>query len=104
MGLLLPALYRMVEIIVKKLKGPKKFVAIVGSKRVYFGDSRYEDFTTHKDLERRRKYLLRHAARENWGDWETAGFYSRWLLWNKPSLSESVRDVKKRFGINIVLR
>jgi len=27
----------------------------------------------------------------------TAGFYSRWILWNEPSITQSLRDLKKRF-------
>ena len=28
---------------------------------------------------------------------DTAGFWSYWLLWNKPSIKESYEDIKKRF-------
>lgn len=69
---------------------------------VDFGDSRYEDYTIHKDKERRDKYLLRHTTNEDWKNPLTAGFWSRWLLWNKPSLKKSAIDITNRFGITFI--
>ncbi len=68
-------------------------------KSIHFGDSRYSDFTQHKDEERKNAYIIRHAKRENWEDPYTSGFWSRWLLWNKPTLVGSIRDIKKQFNI-----
>ena len=70
---------------------------------VHFGDASYEDFTQHGDEERKENYLKRHRTRENWDDPSTAGFWSRWLLWNKPTLNESIQDTEDRFKIHIVL-
>ena len=74
----------------------KKYQASVGNKTIHFGATGYEDYTTHKDPERKARYLTRHKN-ENWDDPETAGFWARWVLWNKPSLKESVDDLNKRF-------
>jgi len=71
------------------------------NKTVYFGAEGYDDYTTHKDKDRKRRYISRHKYKENWNDSKTAGFYSRWILWNKPTMKESIKDIKKRFGINI---
>ena len=72
-------------------------------KTVHFGAEGYSDYTKHKDKERMQRYSARHKARENWAKSgiETAGFWSKWILWNKPSLSASIKDVEKRFGIKI---
>ena len=72
-------------------------------KKVNFGASGYEDYTMHSDAERKQRYIDRHAKRENWkkSGISTAGFWSRWLLWNKPSLAGSIRDTASRFGIQI---
>lgn len=97
-----------VTAVLKKLnKGPKKykmvFTRVDGKKKktIRFGDSSKEDFTIHKDHARRRRYIIRHETRENWKDPMTAGALSRWLLWNKPSLRESVWDFQLRFGIPV---
>ena len=52
------------------------------------------------------RYLERHKNNENWGKTgiSSAGFWARWILWNKPSLSASIKDVEKRFKIKITKR
>lgn len=71
------------------------------SKTIYFGASGYEDYTIHKNDERKRRYIQRHSKREYWNNPRTPGFYSRWILWNKKTINASIKDVKKRFRINI---
>jgi hypothetical protein len=79
----------------------KKYVAIFdGKRKTHFGASGYEDYTQHKDDTRKASYLSRHRSRENWNNPESAGALSRWILWNKKSFRESVRDYKNRFGFN----
>ena len=57
-------------------------------------------FIDHKDEERKAAYLSRHKKNEGWTlqGIKSAGFWARWLLWNKPSLSASMADVNKRFS------
>jgi hypothetical protein len=58
------------------------------------------DFTKHKDVTRRQRYLARHGhMKEDWTDPVTAGALSRWILWNKPTLTASVADYKRRFHL-----
>ena len=56
----------------------------------------YDDFTTTGDENKKEMYLKRHAKREDWDDPLTKGFWARWLLWNKPSLEDSIKDVISR--------
>lgn len=79
----------------KSDKKDKKFFIITSkSKKVYFGATGYQDYTMHHDDTRKQSYIKRHASTENWNDPDTAGFWSRWLLWNKKSLDESFQDVQ----------
>ena len=97
----------MTEIIISKSdKKNKKYDArIDGKKTISFGSAQHSDFTKHKDTARKQRYLDRHKSRENWSDPTTAGFYSRWITWNKPTISESVKDTNNRFkNINIKLK
>ena len=55
------------------------------------------DYTKHKDEDRKKRYLNRHRKNENWKSPMTAGALSRWILWNKPTLRDSIKDYKKRF-------
>lgn len=90
-------------LLTKSDKADKKWMVILpDGKKVRFGGAGYSDFTIHKDPERKERYIDRHKAREDWEDWKTAGFYSRWLLWNKPTLRESIADTNKRFNIHII--
>jgi hypothetical protein len=72
-------------------------------KTVHFGATGYSDYTKHKDKERMNRYNIRHKSRENWGKSGigTAGFWSKWILWNKPSFGGSVSDTARRFNIII---
>ena len=97
----------MTEIIISKSKNKdKKYDArIDGKKTVSFGAAGMSDFTKHKDPERKKRYLNRHKSREDWSDPTTAGFMSKNLLWNKPTLTESIKDTNNRFkNINIKLK
>ena len=72
-------------------------------KKVDFGSKPYSDYTIHMDSDRKDRYINRHEARENWekSGIGTAGFWSRWLLWNLPDFAQSVKDIEKRFNISI---
>ena len=94
-------------IILQKSKiASKKLAVIIGNKTINFGGKGYSDFTIHKDVERMHLYEGRHRSRENWtkSGLKTAGFWSKWILWNKPSLAGSIKDTSKRFNINILNR
>jgi hypothetical protein len=94
----------MTEIIITKSanKNKKYDARIDGKKTISFGSAGMSDYRIHKDDERKQRYLDRHKKNENWSDPKTAGFMSRWLLWNKPTLTESIKDTNNRFkDINI---
>jgi hypothetical protein len=62
-----------------------------------FGAAGMSDFTRHRDEARRQRYLKRHSRRENWNNMKSAGALSRYILWNKPTLSASIADYRRRF-------
>jgi hypothetical protein len=79
---------------------------------VRFGLKGFSDYTIHKDKERMKRYVARHAGsasglrsrRENWSrsGAKAAGFWSRWLLWSKPSFSAALKHTEKVLGRKIV--
>ena len=77
----------------------KYYIITKDNKRVYFGQASASDFTHHKNEDRKNRYILRHQKNEDWGKSgiDTAGFWSRWLLWNKTTIKSSYEDIKKRF-------
>lgn len=73
----------------------KKFrVVFDNGSHVDFGASGYSDYTQHRDPERKRRYIIRHRRREDWSNPKTAGYWSRWFLWEKPSLNASKRYIE----------
>lgn len=84
----------------------KKYVAIFDDgSRVHFGGKGCMDYTLYYAKEgrvvadsKRRLYLKRHRARENWEDPKSPGALSRWLLWEEPTLANALKKFKKRFG------
>lgn len=86
----------------------KKWMAVFEDGRaVHFGLKGASDYTIHKDPERRSRYVNRHpSTRENHGKSgiRTPGFWAMNLLWNKPSLSASARDIEKRFNVKLSIK
>lgn len=99
----------------KSNKSGKKWMITLDDghgKTVHFGAAGMSDYTKHKDPDRKQRYIIRHGGndsgtkskRENWAKsgLGTAGFWSRWLLWEEPSLEKSVRAIERKFGVKIV--
>jgi len=68
-------------------------------KTTHFGAKGMSDYTIHKDTERKQRYLNRHRKNENWNNFISAGSLSRYILWGKPTLRESISDYKKKFKL-----
>lgn len=88
----------------KSRRSDKKYVARFTdtrgkTKKTHFGGKGYEDYTIHKDQNRKKLYLARHQKNENWKDPTTAGSLSKNILWNKANLQSSFNDYKKQFNL-----
>ena len=95
--------------------GKKWKVSLPSGKTVQFGARGYSDYTKHKDPLRMKRYVVRHGGastssnvpadvhkimlkrvrsnKEKWsaGGVDTAGFWSRWLLWSFPDIKEAAK-------------
>ena len=89
----------------KSPKPQKKWrVTFEDGSHVDFGQKGYSDFTLHHDPVRMKRYVTRHSGMgETWtkSGIRTAGFWSRWLLWSKPSLESAKKYVQNKFHIVI---
>ena len=105
--------------LVKLSSGEHKFAVRIhtqeGTKTVRFGKYGASDFTIHKNRPRRLRYLDRHGriypgqSRSYKEDWSqkglyTAGYWSRWLLWEKPSMKKAIEFMRNQKNINIIER
>ena len=79
----------------------KKFRVNVYGKNIDFGQKGSTDYTITGNIKKKNAYLARHKVREDWTNPYTAGFWSRWILWNEPSFMGSINDLAKRMNTNI---
>ena len=85
-------------------KSAKKFTAKIDDKKtIHFGAKLYEDYTIHRDDKRKKAYLARHK-KDNFNNPNYAGFYATNLLWNKPTLKESIKNTNEKYNLNIKLK
>jgi len=59
----------------------KKKVVCVDNKLIHFGDKRYEDYTQHKDKDRRANFRARHNCDQK-KDKSKAGYWACSELWS----------------------
>jgi hypothetical protein len=63
-----------------------------------FGQSNptYGTYIDHNDKTLRKNYIKRHLRDLDTNDFTRAGFLSLFLLWDKPTLKESITSYNKR--------
>lgn len=84
-------------------KKDKKYYVVApnSKKKIYFGAAGYSDYTKNKSDVKKNAYIARHKVNENFNDLNSAGAWSRWLLWEKKTLTAAKTNMKKKFKINI---
>ena len=69
-------------------------------KMTSFGDNRYQDYTQHRDKERRSRYLNRHKKDLSKGNYMNAGYLSYYLLWGQSvALKTNISNYKRKFNL-----
>ena len=99
---------KLIKVIPSTAKG-KKWTAIFKldngkEKKTNFGFKNPKDpnndYTLHKDKERRDRYRIRHKKDLQTKDPTRAGYLSYYLLWgDSTSLKQNIKDYKKRFKL-----
>ena len=85
-------------VIEKSTRKDKKLQATIGDRKIHFGATGYDDFTKIKDAEQRKRYIDRHKKEDHAiSNLKSAGFMARHILWNKPSVQQSVNDLNKKY-------
>ena len=71
----------------KSTRTGKKYYVVYDGKTIHFGATGYDDYTTHRDPERRRRYLKRAKAIHNrqgeltYNNKHSANYWGINLLW-----------------------
>ena len=68
---------------------------------IHFGQYGAGDFTTTNNERRKELYKLRHLS-DNINDLSFSGSWAWWLLWNKKTIEESIKDMSQQFNITII--
>ena len=87
--------------ITKSKRKNKKYDLLDSDKKyiLSFGDSRFQDYTMHKNDDRKNNYLSRHGKGDHSSkNIKSAAFMSAHLLWGKTTSQASISDVNKRFN------
>ena len=80
----------------------KKLMVTHQGKTIHFGASDYDDYiTSGGNDEKKKRYISRHKW-EDHNDLTKAGSWARWILWNLPTLKESIKNMEKKFNIRII--
>ena len=96
-----------VYIIKKSTRKDKKLMIIMGPDMVrHFGQAGYDDYTTTNNDLKKKSYIARHSVNEDWTKKgiHSAGFWSRWILWEKATIKEAVKNIQRKFGIKIIYK
>ena len=86
----------------KSTRDGKKYMVKYDGATIHFGQLGASDYTINKNPKRKQAYISRHQKRENWtkSGIKTAGFWSRWILWNQPiSPSANMKLVMNKFHL-----
>ena len=81
----------------------KFFIVTNQGKKVNFGSAKCKDYTIYykefgKDIAniKRNAYIARHRKlKEDWNNPNTAGWWSRFLLWEYPTIEEAYSHIQK---------
>ena len=77
-------------------KPEKRLKAQFATKAVHFGAKGGSTFLEHGDATTKSNWEKRHKVREDWEDYDTAGALSKHVLWNRKTISASLRDLNAR--------
>ena len=83
-------------VVSKSAKSDKRLKADFGNKTIHFGAKNGSTYIDHKDQKTKANWEARHKVRENWTDYDSAGALSKHVLWNKPTLAASIKDLNSR--------
>ena len=84
----------------------KRFKAKVNDKTIHFGAKNGSTFIDHKDVQKKKNYIRRHGAmgNQNWNDLNTAGAWSRWLLWSEEDIDKAIKKIEGKFNVKIIIK
>ena len=90
--------------ILEKSNRKDKKLMVKNGKTIHFGAKGYTDYTINKDPNKKKNYIKRHRVNEDFNNLNSAGAWSRYILWEKTTIPASIKSMENRFNIDIVNR
>ena len=91
------------EVVIRDSPGQKRAYVVIthkdsGQKTIQFGDKNSKGtFYDGASEKKRENYLKRHGAgQEDWNNPMSAGFWSRWVLWEKKGREETEKFLRSK--------
>lgn len=100
------------EYILKKSNNKNKRYKIItpDNKNIHFGSSKHDNYTIHKNTDRKKLYINRHKKLEK-NFWTHSknnllrpSYWSRFLLWEKPNLNDAIKFIENKQKIKIIIK
>ena len=90
-------------IFIKEINENKRFIAhFSNGKTTKFGrtNPKKGTYIDHNDKELKKNYIKRHLKDLKTNDYTHPGYLSMFLLWQKETLKDSIKDFKRRIKNN----
>ena len=85
------------EVIIQTSNQPdKRLTAKFPNKTIHFGSKAGQTFVDHKESSTKTAWKKRHQVRGTLNNLESASGLANNVLWNKPSIAESVRNMNAK--------
>ena len=68
-------------------------------KTTHFGYDKGKSFIDHKDDSKKEAWIARHKVRGSFQEPMSASALAKHILWNKPSIQNSIKDYKNKFKL-----
>lgn len=63
------------------------------------GNKTGSTFIDHKNEDKKKAWTARHKVRGDFNNYKSASSLAKNILWNKPTLTASINDYKKKFNL-----
>jgi len=89
-------------ILKKSTRADKRFAIDMGVMQHHFGSDVGKTFIDHKDEGKKKGWIARHRNDKNYNNTHSGIYHSKNLLWNKPTLTEAIKDYEKKHKVTLI--
>ena len=85
-------------------KGKRFMLTNEEGKTIHFGSDVGKTFIDHQDEKKKSAWEARHRQDKGYNDRKSGIYYSKSLLWTKPTLNEAIASLEKKDNIKIIYK